>query len=278
MIALQSHDNAGRGCYPSIETISNESGIADRARIYATLKLLEQRGFLLRQPGRRTSYFLTYEMPKRHQEACQIGTTMSAETAPAYKERELPNELPNRTTAQAPSSAQVDDVSRFDKSTLKRIPPGNEETAATPRRARSLSPREQTIRDLAAWFESVCFAPRDTTKRAFNMWGTILDRYNGDVGLVQTVCKEAYSKREQLCTDEYPVWGLHTVWFYIKYKRKDVVVDHAKELSRYIFGDKVIRVNDVRDYIKLHSVSEQTVRGVFNTSILYRQVFPENGD
>jgi len=134
----------------------------------------------------------------------------------AYKVREQTNE---QTIEQIPSDdGEPGPMSRI-VGPIRAVPPAKVDEGKLAQKPRT--PREQAVLDLATWFQGSCAARFDLQPPARKCWAALLTMYDDNVQMVQTVCKEAQARKSKLLTDEHPVWGVHTVLFYARYKRDD---------------------------------------------------------
>lgn len=277
---LTTHDGRN-GCYPSIQTLADECGLA-KNHTYVALTALEKRGFFVRRidEAGRAHFDLqpypkvvelrsradTKSSPTSGSKESHTGTRFSPTLGPLYKVREQTNRTDHeQTQVQAPICPETEEPSISSKivSAITRHTPSPVSAGPPPPR-RKRSAREKTFSELASWFSQTCFAPLDTSTRELQSWNWLLTRYADSAVTVQAVCKEAFSRRNELLTKDFPVWGLQTVIFYVKFKRPEAIPeDHEKVLKLHVLT--AVRTKDfsaAREYVAVHGLSEQAVRRI----------------
>lgn len=264
------------GCFPSIDRLAHECNDMAPTHVYAALRALEKRGFFVRRKDAGRTYYDLARAPKVTAMVTKTdrdGHKKETAVVTHYKVREQTNRSDHeQTEAQAPTSAQEDTISKIIPGSLKRQAyhaPAS--ISSAPRRVRS--PREETLYALANWFSQKCLAPFDTSRAEMNAWNWLLTRFGDDEVVVRSVCIEAFERRNELTTDDFPVWGLRTVLFYVKYKRREPTTDdHAKVIKLYVIQAVITNdFADLRNYIGMYGVPDKTVRGIVGEDV-YRRI------
>jgi hypothetical protein len=280
LIALAFHSGSSAFAFPSIATLIEDTTFS-RSRVYAGLLWLRKAGLV--EPGHdrfgRKGWYLN-RRPKvvaLSRNAGRKNPVMRDEKIPQcgtlYKVREQTNE---QTMEQTTSQARRERPADMKKivGPIRKTTPNFAAPPSEPRR--KLSPRDQTLRELESWFSQKCFAPLEQSGAQYKRWNWLLERFANDHEQVRSVCLEAFTQRSKLCTDEFPVWSLHTVLFYVRFKRKEVETpSHEKVLKSHVFGSTVVQPDTLRQYIAMHGLSEQDVRRVLVGS-LYEQLYPQD--
>ena len=325
---LYTHDGP-RGCFPSVETLAEESGLF-KTNVYTALRELKAiRFYIPRRVGKRT-YFDLQKFPSPTTKTTTINTEISNKvhhlvgdeiyhekvinlmsqgdriyqrsnvgtdqltdqgkeggvTTTLFQPRvsmsllpdvcSLPIFDPHFLPSPHPYFAAPLPAVAKDCTVAKIVGPiRRERDDAQPVQAkapRKLSEQAQTLLDIANWFSQKCFARIDLSKPAMQKWASIYNRYEQKCEIVKQVCLEAYECRDTLLSDEWPVWGVQSVWFYMSYKRKETVpTDHARIIKLHEQGREL---KALRTYIKLHGVSRETVRGIVQAKF-YDELFAE---
>ena len=292
---LYTHDGLG-GCYPSIDTLAEECELP-KNRIYVALRELEKLGFFIVRYENDRKFFDLQPYPKvsklgakRVPELVPKQHHVSTVLAPDSKVRVtdpvtnpvtdsgasstlcLPRStisLPSTHPHFAPPLPTEDNVTKI----VGPIRRGSDDAPPAQTKARKIiSGRDQILFDTASWFSQKCYARFDVSKPAMQKWASIYNRYEQKSEIVKQVCLEAYECRDTLLSDEWPVWGVQSVWFYMSYKRKEITpTDHARIIKLHERGREF---KALRSYIEVHGVSRETVRGIVQAKF-YDELFPE---
>jgi hypothetical protein len=139
------------------------------------------------------------------------------------------------------------------------------------------SEREQTVDHLMAYAHAKVFLRVDHSESARRKWREVLD-IAGDEETAREVVHAAHREQANLCSPRYPVWDVHRIWFFTRYKWvKPEKPTFDQERVAYLLNQwnrkSERNVRKAREYIAVHGVSREDVLRIFGTD-LYAILFP----
>jgi predicted DNA-binding transcriptional regulator len=274
--------------FVSAQTVSMITGMAE-THVYAAIRALIKRGFVKRGALKngRSTYAVVTESVSPTDEIRQSVVTKSVSP---LKERDQTSRSDHRTDMADSAEpvhttlAQCDqplggerEMARIVRGSVKL---GGEQADRPVRTPRPKSPLEQSVDRLIAYAGQKTFMPLIYDESHRRVWRKLLASENGKENAVQRIILEANARRRELLTEKYPVWSVHTIYFYATYKRvkaepltEDQIVH---ELSFFVTNGKVYEseLAPLREFVALHDVSESTLRRALGGDV-FESVYPQ---